>query len=158
MSITSIRNRVDHPGHRVRNVWFGGLLLCLLLALSGCGLISGGRNEALDFTWQFQEFGDDATLQPDNPGLIPTMTLDAGDVSGDTGINIFQGTYTWKANGFFEFDELSITERGGSPAAMEFERAFLDTLANVRSYEVVDTKLRLGDGDGGELLIFIPVP
>lgn len=149
---------VDHPVHVVRGVRLGALMLSLLLLLPGCGIISGGRSEALDGTWQFQDFGASAGPSSGDPGLIVTMTLDAGDVSGSTGINSYQGTYTWKANGFFEFDELAVTERGGAPAAMVFERRFLDAIEDVRSYELVDTKLQLGDGDGGELLIFAPAP
>ncbi|WP_197085794.1 META domain-containing protein [Corynebacterium comes] len=128
-----------------------------MLLLQGYGIISGRCKEALDGKWQFQDFGASAGPSSGDPGLIVTMTLDAGDVSGSTGVNSYQGTYTWKANGFFEFDELAVTERGGPPAAMIFERRFLDAIEDVRSYELVDMKLRLGDGDGGELLIFAPV-
>lgn len=134
------------------------LVAVLSIALAGCGVLGGGRNEALDGNWQLESFGDAASPSGTDPGSVPAMTLDGGDVSGYTGVNTFSGSYTWRGDGTFEFGPLTYTEMGGSPAAMAQERAFLDALEATRRYEVVDTKLRLSDAEGGTLLVLVPAP
>ncbi len=157
MTTASSRRRPRRPGHGVGRAGLVGLL-CVMLTLPSCGLLSGGRNEAIDGAWELQGLGDAAGPYVSNPGLTVTMTLDAGEVTGSTGVNTFEGSYTWQGDGSFEFEELSVTERAGTAEEMVFEQRLLDAIDEVRSFEVANTWLRLGDGDGGDLLILLPVP
>ena len=132
------------------------VLLTVLVAAAGCGLLGGGRNEALDGSWELFSFGDAAGPVVDDAGMVPTMTLDAGEVTGHSGVNQFGGSYTWSSDGAFQLEDVTRTAVGGTEEQMAVEQTFFDALEAVRRYEVADTRLRLSDDQGGDLLVFDP--
>ncbi len=129
-----------------------GLVLASLVA--SCGIVNSGRNEALDMDWVLLRI--DAHPKTITSDMRPTMTLDEGDVTGNSGVNSFSGTYTWKSDGSFKFGAISITEIGGTPEQMEIESLLMEALTNTRFYEITDTKLIFSDADGKPLVSFLP--
>ncbi|NCD19250.1 MAG: META domain-containing protein, partial [Actinobacteria bacterium] len=95
-------------------------------------------------------------LAPHLPDHVPSMTLDAGEVTGTSGVNTFFGDYSWKSDGSFMFGSLAHTEIGGPPEAMAQEAAFFEALQAVTRFELADTKLLLSDDDARTLLVFVP--
>ena len=132
------------------------LLLGLVLAslIASCGIITSGRNEALDMDWVVLRI--DAYSKTIPADMRPTMTLDEGLVSGNSGVNSFSGNYTWKSDGSFKFEPLAMTEMAGPPEQMEIESLFMEALTNTRFYEITDTKLIFSDADGKPLVSFLP--
>ena len=132
------------------------LLLGFLLAslVASCGVFTSGRNEALDMDWVLLRI--DAYPKAITPEMRPTMTLNEGEVTGNSGVNSFSGTYSWKADGSFKFGALAMTEIGGTPEQMEIETLLMDALTNTRFYEITDTKLIFSDADGKPLASFLP--
>lgn len=129
-----------------------GLALASLVA--SCGIITSGRNEALDTDWVLVRI--DAYSKTISADMRPTMTLDEGEVVGNSGVNSFSGTYSWKSDGSFKFDEIAITEMAGTPEQMEIEALLMEALMNTRFYELSDTKLIFSDADGTPLVSFLP--
>lgn len=132
------------------------LTLVLVSSISACGVFSSGYNEALDMDWTLERLA--AYPNRIEESMLPTMTLNEGDVTGSTGVNTFSGTYTWKSDGSFEFDTLTVTEIGGTPDQMEIERLLLNALDDVDSYEITNTVLILSDDEGNFLVSFNPAP
>lgn len=117
-------------------------------------MITSGQNEALDMDWVLLRI--DAYPKTITPEMRPTMTLNEGKVTGNSGVNSFSGTYSWKADGSFKFDPIAITEMAGSPEQMEIEALLMEALANTRFYEITDTKLLFSDAEGKPLVSFLP--
>jgi len=134
-----------------------GVLSFLLAACSVVDWRDGGANAALDGPWTLESLDSGEGPVPvlaDHPA--PEMTLDAGDVTGTSGVNSFSGDYTWNRDGSFSFGALAWTEIAGDPEAMAQEAAFFDALQAVERFEVADTKLLLSNVEGRELLVFVP--
>ncbi|MGC5583452.1 META domain-containing protein [Ornithinimicrobium sp. W1665] len=92
----------------------------------------------------------------DDAEVVPTTTLDDGEVSGHSGVNRFGGTCTWRADGSFEVEDVIRTAVGGTEEQMAMKQKFFDALEAARHYEVAGTRMRLSDGEGGDLLVLDP--
>ena len=124
-------------------------LLALGLA-AGCG--GGGSGAAADIEdqpWQLTS----ATGLMIPEGVVPSAAFASGNVFGTAGCNTYRASYT------LDGDSLEISEPAGTligcpPPVDEFERAYLDALGQVASWELDGEELVLSDADGSELLRF----
>jgi heat shock protein HslJ len=78
----------------------------------------------------------------------PTLQFDsaAKRASGISGVNRFSGSYE-SSGAALKFGPLVGTKIGGPPAAMAIERAFLNSLAGVSSWNITSNRLELKAGD-----------
>ena len=112
-------------------------------------------------SWTLTTIENQPLTNPLPPGLRPiTLTIsDAGDVSGNAGINRYSGTVdtgAWE-NREIVFGPLAVSRMAGPPAAMTAEAAYLGALDAVRTFRVEGGSLVLG-GAAGELLRFERAP
>jgi heat shock protein HslJ len=125
-----------------------GSLVVLGLA-AACG---GGGGDAADIENKPWQLTSAAGLTiPD--GVVPSATFTDGNVFGTAGCNTYRASYT------LDGDSLEISEPAGTligcPLPVdEFERAYLDALGQVATWELDGEELVLSDADGGELLRF----
>jgi heat shock protein HslJ len=75
-------------------------------------------------------------------------------VSGDTGCNTFEGTYTSPGEQAISIDDLTVTEIFCGERAFAIEQAFLSALWSVDSYELAGNTLRLISNASGFRLTF----
>jgi heat shock protein HslJ len=104
------------------------LFLPSLLALSACA--AGSLGARFDGRELVAEAVNDAPVAGTRP---PTLRLEGGRASGNTGCNSFTGSYTLSGERL-EFGAIATTRMACEPAVMEQERSYLSTLAVVRSY------------------------
>ncbi|NCD18917.1 MAG: hypothetical protein EOL89_02870, partial [Actinobacteria bacterium] len=50
--------------------------------LTACSVFDGGRNDSLDGSWTLEQLDAGEGLAPHLPDHVPSMTLDAGEVTG----------------------------------------------------------------------------
>jgi heat shock protein HslJ len=99
----------------------------------------------------------------DNGGVIDRLRTyirldEAGQASGSTGMNRFNGEVTIEGNQI-KFGKMATTRMGGSAAVMAQEAKFIKLLSKVRSYKIDENGLlRLLDGDGKERMRLAPEP
>jgi heat shock protein HslJ len=132
-----------------------GLVLCcgLPLAVTACGDDGG---QALEGTkWVLSAYAVDGTMKD----ALVTATTDAtfadGQVSGNAGINQYNGPYE------VDGDRLSVgplasTKMAGDEMIMEQEAAFLMALEAAASYEIDGDTLIIMDSSGAAVLEFSP--
>jgi heat shock protein HslJ len=125
--------------------------IVLLASLAaGCG--GDGNGDAADIEnkpWQLTS-ATDLTI-PD--GVVPSAAFSSGNVFGTAGCNTYRASYT------LDGDSLEISEPAGTligcpPTVDELERAYLDALGQVATWELDGEELVLSDADGSELLRF----
>ena len=122
--------------------------IVLLGIAAGCG--SGGGGDPADIEdkpWQLTS----ATGVTIPDGVVPSAAFTGGNVFGTAGCNTYRASYT------LDGDSLEIGEPAGTliacpPPVDEFERAYLDALGEVASWELDGEELVLSDADGNELL------
>ena len=122
--------------------------IVLLGIAAGCG--SGGGGDPADIEdkpWQLTS----ATGLTIPDGVVPSAAFTDGNVFGTAGCNTYRASYT------LDGDSLEIGEPAGTliacpPPVDEFERAYLDALGQVASWELDGEELVLSDADGNELL------
>jgi heat shock protein HslJ len=132
-----------------------GLVLCcgLPLAVAACGDDGG---QALEGTkWVLSAYAVNGTMKD----ALVTATADAtfadGQVSGNAGINQYNGPYE------VDGDKLSVgplasTKMAGDAMIMEQEAAFLMALESAASYEIDGDTLVIMDSSGAAVLEFSP--
>ena len=122
--------------------------IVLLGLAAGCG--GGGGGDPADIEnkpWQLTS----ATGLTIPDGVVPSAAFTGGNVFGTAGCNTYRASYT------LDGDSLEIGEPAGTliacpPPVDEFERAYLDALGQVASWELDGEELVLSDADGNELL------
>jgi copper homeostasis protein (lipoprotein) len=97
--------------------------------------------------WRLLEL-DGAPVETVEGGRAPHLVLDLEEsrVAGSGGVNRIMGTFVL-AEGELSFGPLATTMMAGPEEAMQCERAFLDALARVTSYELEGSTLTLLAGD-----------
>ncbi len=111
-----------------------------------------------DGEWQLLYFREADMLIPVVEGSTVTLQLNAdeGRVGGSTGCNRYGGGYTLEGD-TLTFTEMFTTEMACvGEGLMEQERAFLDALAAVSRYEIVEGQLVLYYGEE-QALVFVAV-
>lgn len=115
---------------------------------AGCGGDSSGDPAAIENKpWQLTS-ATDLTI-PD--GVVPSAAFTNGNVFGTAGCNTYRASYTLDGDSL-EIGEPSGTLIGCPPPVDEFERAYLDALGEVATWELDGEELVLSDADGSELL------
>jgi heat shock protein HslJ len=120
----------------------------VLAVLSGCS----PREPSLEGTqWRLTGW----TLSSLNPSEFTiTAAFGDGQISGNSGVNSYGGSYTAGAGGEFSVGQLASTLMAGDEAAMRAEAAYLELLGGARSFSVAEGTLTLYDEGGNESLIF----
>jgi heat shock protein HslJ len=125
--------------------------IVLLVGFSaGCG--GDGSGDPADIEnkpWQLTS-ATDLTI-PD--GVVPSAAFTNGNVFGTAGCNTYRASYTLDG-GSLEIGEPAGTLIACPPPVDEFERAYLDALGQVASWELDGEELVLSNSDGNELLRF----
>ena len=122
----------------------GAALLCAL-ALASCG--SGSPTQTT------------SAARPKFEGIPwatssgASITFENGKASGSTGCNRFSASYSGKGSEL-KFGPIATTQMACIGANQADEQAFLRKLEQVRTVEVTNGTLILGDADGKELLRF----
>jgi len=127
-----------------------GISSVVLLASLALGCGGDGGADAADIENKPWQLTSAAGLTiPD--GVVPSAAFSSGNVFGTAGCNTYRASYT------LDGDSLEISEPAGTligcpPPVDEFERAYLDALGQVATWELDGEELVLSDADGGELL------
>ncbi len=140
----------------LRAVLVVGLVLCcgLLMAATACGGDDGGR--ALEGTkWVLTSYAVDGTMKDALVTAATDATFADGQVSGNAGINQYNGPYE------LDGDDLSVgplasTKMAGDAMVMEQEAAFLAALEAAASFEIDGDTLIIMDSSGAAVLEFSP--
>lgn len=100
-----------------------------------------------DNEWTLVEL-DGERIEPgaDMCALTLVLDLEEAHVSGSGGVNRIKGTFALSESEL-RFGPLATTMMAGPDPAMQRERAFLDALARVTSYELDGQLLTLLSGD-----------
>jgi len=124
---------------------------CLGVALSvlgGCA--PAGR--ALDGTaWRLKSWSVNSVGPTD---FRITARFDNGQVSGVSAVNTYGGGYTAGPDNAFLVGQLSSTLMAGPDAANRAETAYMELLAEARSFKVEGDTLTLSDENGNVSLVF----
>ena len=124
------------------------LILALLTALVGCAL--PGR-PLVDTQWRLVG----GTIRAvELATLSITAKFGDGQISGNSGVNRYQGSCTLGPGDAFSVGPLASTRMAGPEPAMRAETAYLMLLGQATSYKRADGKLTLYDKGGNESLIF----
>lgn len=140
----------------------------ILTALSGvvgvllAGCASSGGSDAASAVWETVTSIDWRLESLDGrPPIAGTSILlrltRYGDVSGNTGVNRYGGTYLRGSDGDLHFGRLRVTLRAqpDPPGVMEQETAYVALLERVTGYRVEDGRLLLL-ADSEVVLEFVP--
>jgi heat shock protein HslJ len=160
--VTTSRSRVVSPLARVQGEVFMkmsrvlalGAAVLIIPALAACGSSSSssdstsaatasavapvaplptGGAELADTSWVLSGMSSTNTSMADS-GV--TMAFTATDVSGNSGVNTYSGTYTSSTDGKLAFGALAGTMMAGDEAKMKIEADYLAALATVTGYSV----------------------
>ena len=128
-----------------------GLVICvfLLVVLNACG---GDGGQSLEGTkWVLKAYAVDGLMKD----ALVTATTDAtfvdGTVSGNAGINQYNGSYELDGDNL-TVGPLASTKMAGDPLIMEQEAAYLAALQSAGSYEVDGETLTIMDSAGETVL------
>ena len=134
-------------------VLFAGLVWCAaaVMVLPGCG----GEAAPLEGTkWIMSSYyAVDGSMHDALPEPPVDATFADGKVSGNGGINQYNGTYEIDGENL-SISPLASTMMAGDPAVMEQETAYLMALQAAASFETDGGKLTINDGSGEAVLEF----
>jgi len=128
-------------------------VLCIALplgALSGCS-VPGVRGPLDGTRWRLVGWSI-SSIHPESVTI--TAGFANGQISGNSGVNSYSGSYTEGAGRTFSVGSISSTLMAGPEEAMRAEAAYLTLLEETRSYQRADGTLTLYDAGGNESLIF----
>lgn len=128
------------------------LLVVALGAVAGC---SSAAADPLNKTqWRLTGWSVDSI---DPSSVTITAKFADGQISGNSGVNSYGGSYTVGPGGSIALGPLAMTEMAGPEPAMRAEAAYQTLLAQARSFRLSGTALILLDAGGNESLIFSPL-
>lgn len=134
-----------------KSILFLGTIL-ISLALSSCGLFTGGSGADLNGTaWTLESYGGKSLIS----ATTMTANFESGEVNGSASCNHYFGSY--QVNG----DQITVEGLGWTEMAcmdpegiMEQEQAIMSLLSSAISYGIEGGKLHL-QIEGGEELVFL---
>ena len=129
------------------------LIAVSVIVLAGCSSDSGlPDGSSLDGTqWRLTEW----TLSSLNPAdFTITAQFADGQVSGNSGVNTYSGSYQAGPGEAFSVGQIAATEMAGPEPAMRAESAYLTLLGQAKSFKAADGRLTLYDQGGNESLLF----
>jgi heat shock protein HslJ len=124
------------------------------LSLAGCAPVKDNSALLTGRVWQATEVRTAKGMAPTPSADGPTSEFSADKVSGTTGVNRYNGTYTTKAGDKITITVGPMTLMAGPPAAMALEQAFIEALKSATSYAVTETTLTLKDASGSALVSY----
>ena len=128
------------------------LLVVALGAVAGC---SSAAADPLNGTqWRLTGWSVDSI---DPSSVTITAKLADGQISGNSGVNSYGGSYTVGSGGSIALGPLAMTEMAGPEPAVRAEAAYQTLLAQARSFRLSGAALILLDAGGNESLIFGPL-
>lgn len=130
-----------------------------VLALVGLVFMSGcSKKEDLSGKWNVTSLSKENVAQA---LCVSFMEIkNEGDVylvSGNSGVNLFNGNFEAKNGKFIPSDKFASTKMMGSPEANEYEMIFLQALTSADSYELKDNILTITDSKDSLVLEFTKV-
>jgi heat shock protein HslJ len=137
---------------RVKTLASVFLIAVSLAVATGCALAP----DPLDGTaWRLAEW----SVSSIDPAAVSITAKFADDqISGDSGVNSYNGSYATGSGNAFSISEVGATLMAGPEPAMRAESAYMTLLAGARSYKLADGTLTLYDQGGNESLIYEAVP
>lgn len=129
------------------------LVVVALAALVGCSRDGGSPDGGvLDGTrWRLTEW----TLSSLDPAdFTITARFADGQISGNSGVNSYSGTYQAGSGDAFSLGQIAVTEMGGQEPAMRAEAAYLTLLSQAKSFKLTGGRLTLYDQGRNESLLF----
>ena len=123
--------------------------------MTGCGssnsTSNGGKTmNTIEQKWQIEDASGNSTKGSMNEAYI---TFDGnGGVSGCTGANTFNGSYSASKDGDLTFGGDMISTRMAAGPYRATEQAVFEALAQTRSYKVDGDEAKLLDGSGREVM------
>jgi Heat shock protein len=129
------------------------LVVVALAALVGCSREGGSPDGGvLDGTrWRLTEW----TLSSLDPAdFTITARFADGQISGNSGVNSYSGTYQAGSGDAFSLGQIAVTEMGGQEPAMRAEAAYLTLLSQAKSFKLTGGRLTLYDQGRNESLLF----
>ena len=123
-------------------------IVLLAVLAAGCGGGSSGDPADIENKpWQLTS----ATGLTIPDGVVPSAAFSNGNVFGTAGCNTYRASYTLDGDSL-EIGEPAGTLIGCPPPVDEFERAYLDALDQIATWELDGEELVLSDADGNEVL------
>lgn len=102
---------------------------------------------------------DGGGLVPAAEGGVAMITLEGGDLTGNTGVNNVGGTYELKADREIEIKPGALTKMAGPVELMDQESAFLAALNDTEKYRIDDDLLTLiGEEEVVLMVLQAPAP
>jgi heat shock protein HslJ len=102
----------------------------LVLLLSGCSLLSGGRSDSLDGEWLLQAGTNQGAAVPIVAGGKITLKIDGQQAGGSAACNLYGGTIKVSGSSI-SISALSMTEMACQENLMASEAAYLAALPRV---------------------------
>jgi len=134
--------------------WALAVAMCVVVAgavvlvASGC---SSAQPELAGTSWTLSAWAESS---PPPASVTITAAFDASQVSGNSGVNSYFGSYERDDDGAFSVGQLGGTMMAGTEEAMRAEQTYLRLLEAARLYAVADGTLVLKDADGNDSLTF----
>ena len=120
-------------------------------ALTGCTNSAPVEQQ----TWVLESFADESTPVESVQGVRSHFSLKDGKVTGNGGVNSFNGSYELSGTDI-SFSPLASTKMAGPPEALDQEMRFFQALESAAHVEVRDEKMTLSDGEDAVLMLLIP--
>lgn len=127
------------------------VVVALVALLSGCGGEDNAPNAPtmLQGSWKLETLGGSAA----DPAVPSTLSFDEGKVTGNAGVNTFNGDYDAPSDGELTIGPLASTMMAGPDNAMQQEAAFLEALNDTRAFTTEDGALILMDDSEAKLAV-----
>ena len=126
-----------------KNGWILWGFLAFATLLAGCQKEKDPLTVTLEGRWAVVELWDGDQVFKDENAF---MQIDSNDsmlfITGNSGVNMFNGDAKFSKSGLFDTEDLSHTEMASEdPAKNEFESLFLKVLWEADSYEISENLL-----------------
>ena len=131
------------------------VIALVALALVGCASARDDSAALEGRVWQATEIRTAKGLVPAPDAGGPTTEFVSGKVSGTTGVNRYNGTYSTKPGDKITVAVGPMTLMAGPPQAMALEQSFVEALKSATSYSVTETSLSLQDDSGNVLVNYV---
>lgn len=127
------------------------LIIITMLTLSACSIIGASQLDLDGSSWELTEINGSSP----HASSTVTMKFADGQVSGNSTCNTYGGEYNTSRDGSIEFGMMMSTMMACmDPEGMEQETTYMQTIAEVETFQVNGSVLTFEDAEGVTLLIF----